>query len=261
MKKSIPTQVVILAGGKGERLMPLTANMNKGMVRVAGKPFLEHLIELFKKNGLKKFLILTGHAPESITDYFGNGKKWGVEILYQHTPAELNHGARFARAVPLLDDFFVLHRNDIYWPFDIKKHLARFYKAGAPAMMTVYRNTHKDGIYGPHNNIRLGADDFIERYDNLLSPDPFYTGQDLGFFLMTKKVVEENMPASPADSYCLHHGFFITLAEKGLLSALVTETPGTTTTDTAWLTKAEEYFVNLTKTQPQNDRKFPKNSL
>ncbi|TSC69452.1 MAG: glucose-1-phosphate cytidylyltransferase, partial [Parcubacteria group bacterium Gr01-1014_70] len=64
MRKSIK-QVVILSGGRGERLMPLTEHMNKAMVRVAGKPFLGHLIELFKANGLKRFLILTGHAAES----------------------------------------------------------------------------------------------------------------------------------------------------------------------------------------------------
>ena len=238
-------QAVILAGGKGERLMPLTARMNKGMVRVAGKPFLEHLILLFKKNGIRRFLILTGHAPESITDYFGNGKKWGVEIAYHHAQTEMNHGKRLADALPFVDDFFLLHRNDIYWPFDIKKHLARFNEAGLPALMTVYRNRAKDGIYGPDNNVRVNKKGVIERYDNTLSPSPFYHGQDLGFFLLAKEVIKKYMPTNPPDDYCLHHGFFSTLAGQGLLAAFLTDTPATTTTDASWLQKAEAYFKAL----------------
>lgn len=244
-KHTTPTQAVILSGGKGERLLPITARMNKGMVKVAGKPFLEHLIELFKENGIKRFLILTGHAEKSITNYFGNGKKLGVDIAYQYAPPEINHGKRLALALPLLDDFFLLHRNDIYWPFDIKKHLARYRALGLPAMMTVYRNRAKDGIYGPYNNVRINEKGIIERYDNLLSPDSFYHGQDIGFFLLTKKVVEENLPSVVPESYCLHHEFLSGLARQGLLGAFETDIPATTTTDARWLKKAREYFRKL----------------
>ncbi|TSC84135.1 MAG: D-glycero-D-manno-heptose 1,7-bisphosphate phosphatase [Parcubacteria group bacterium Gr01-1014_17] len=248
MKKSNITQVVILSGGRGERLISLTKNINKGMVKVARKPFLEHLIELFKANGLKRFLILTGHAEESITEYLGSGKKFGVEISYQHAPSALNHGARFARAIPLLDDFFVLHKNDIYWPFNLEKHLARFNELNVPSMMTVYRNKNKDGIYGPNNNVHINKKGLIERYDNRLSPDPFYHGQDIGFFLLKKQVVTENLPLVVPDNFCLHHQFLSDLAEKGLLGAFETNIPATTTTDVEWLQKAEKYFTSQTST-------------
>lgn len=243
-KKPVTVQVVILSGGLGERLLPLTEKKNKGMVRVAGKPFLEHLVELFKKNGIKRFLILTGHAAESITQYFGNGKKWGVEISYHYAPPEVNHGKRLANALPLMDDFFILHRNDIYWPFDIEKHLARYRALGLPAMMTVYRNRAQDGIYGPHSNVRVSKQGMIELYDDVLSlpKNPLYHGQDIGFFLLTKRVVEENLPAVVPESYCLHHEFLSRLAHKGLLGAFETDVPATTTTDVAWLKKSEGYF-------------------
>lgn len=241
-KESTIRQAVILSGGRGERLMPLTARINKGMVKVTGKPFLEHLIELFKANGIKRFLILVGHAQESIVDYFGNGKKWGVDISYQYAPPEINHGKRLVEALPLIDEFFLLHRNDIYWPFNLKEHLARFYALKAPALMTVYRNRNKDGIYGPNNNVRINEKGLIERYDDFLSPDPFYHGQDIGFFLLTKQVVMENLPAVVSDDFCLHHEFLSGLAYKGLLGAFETDIPATTTTDAAWLKRSEEYF-------------------
>lgn len=253
-KHTTPTQVVILSGGKGERLLPITARMNKGMVKVAGKPLLEHLVELFKKNGIKRFLILTGHAPKSITDYFGGGKRFGVEISYRHAPAEWNHGKRLADALSLVDDFFLLHRNDIYWPFDIKKHIARYRALGLPAMMTVYRNRAKDGIYGPYNNVRINEKGIIERYDNLLSADSFYHGQDIGFFLLTKKAVEENLPSVVPESYCLHHEFLSGLARQGLLGAFETDIPATTTTDAEWLKKAGEYLAALSTIQRQRQR-------
>jgi len=222
--------------------MPLTAHLNKGMIPVAGRPFLEHLIELFKKNGIHRFLILTGHAAESITNYFGDGKKWGVDISYQYAPREINHGKRLALALPLIDDFFILHRNDIYWPFDLKKHLDHFQKLKVPALMTVYRNRNKDGIYGPDSNVRLNEKGLIERYDDLLSPNPFYHGQDLGFFLLKKQTLLDNLPAEVPDDFCLHHKWLSRLAERGLLGAYPTDIPATTTTDAKWLKKAEEYF-------------------
>ena len=238
-RKSIVKQAVILAGGKGERLMPYTANKNKGMVPVAGRPFLEHLVELFKKNGIKRILILTGHAAESITNYFGNGEKFGVEISYHYSPPEINHGKRLALALPLIDNFFLLHKCDIYWPLNLSNHLSHFQKLGLPAMMTVYRNSNKDGIYGPMSNIRVNKKSMVEKYDSL-SPDPFYGGHDIGFCLFQKKVIEENLPPG---NFSLHEGGILgTLAEKGLLGAFQTDISATTTTDIEWLKKAEYYF-------------------
>ncbi len=247
-KESIVKQVVILSGGRGERLMPFTERTNKGMMKVADKPFLEHLIELFKANGLKRFLILTGHAAESITDYFGDGKKWGVDISYHYAPLEVNHGKRLVLALPLVDDFFILHRNDIYWPFNLERHITHFNKLRVHALMTVYRNRNKDGIYGPYNNIHINKKGFIERYDDLLSPDPFYQGQDLGFFLIKKQAVIENLPPVVPDNFCLHHQFFSCLAHKGLLGALLTNIPATTITDEVWLKKTEEYLTSQKST-------------
>ncbi|MDO8510307.1 MAG: sugar phosphate nucleotidyltransferase [bacterium] len=257
MKESVQ-QAVILAGGKGERLMPFTANQNKGMVYVAGKPFLEHLILLFKRNGIRRFLILTGHAADSITDYFGNGERFGVEIMYHYLPPEINHGKRLELSLHLIDDFFLLHKCDIYWPFNLELHLSQFQKVGLPALMTVYINAKKDGIYGPENNVHINEKGVIERYDNFMSEDPFYQGQDIGFCLFQKKVIVNNLPPG---NFSLHDGLLSGLARKGLLSAFETKIPATTTTDAMWLKKAEHYFKHtlptLRKRHLEPHRKTP----
>ena len=77
-------QVVILAGGLGKRLLPLTINKPKPMIKFFNFPFLEYIIEENVRNKFKKILILIGYKGEVIKDYFGNGKKYGVHIEYDH---------------------------------------------------------------------------------------------------------------------------------------------------------------------------------
>ena len=76
------TQAIIAAGGFGKRLRPFTDTNPKPMVPVLGKPILEWHIEQFKKHGVTDFLMTLHHLPEKITDYFGDGTKWGVNINY-----------------------------------------------------------------------------------------------------------------------------------------------------------------------------------
>jgi dTDP-glucose pyrophosphorylase len=75
-------RVVIMAGGKGIRLLPLTSNTPKPMVLVAGKPILEHILESFKQQGFYAFTICTNYLGELIKEYFGNGSNWGIDIDY-----------------------------------------------------------------------------------------------------------------------------------------------------------------------------------
>jgi NDP-sugar pyrophosphorylase family protein len=66
---------VILAGGIGERLKPLTNVIPKPMIRMNGIPFLEYLIRFLKKNKIEEVVLLLGYLPDKITEYFGDGSK------------------------------------------------------------------------------------------------------------------------------------------------------------------------------------------
>jgi NDP-sugar pyrophosphorylase family protein len=74
--------VVILAGGLATRLRPLTERTPKSLVEVAGRPFLEHQIELLKKNGITELFLCNGFLGEMIEERFGDGNDVGVQILY-----------------------------------------------------------------------------------------------------------------------------------------------------------------------------------
>jgi dTDP-glucose pyrophosphorylase len=75
-------RVVIMAGGKGIRMRPLTENTPKPMVLIAGKPILEHVLERLKQQGFSVVTICTSYLGNVIRDYFGDGSKWGLDIEY-----------------------------------------------------------------------------------------------------------------------------------------------------------------------------------
>ena len=79
-------QALILCAGLGTRLKPLTDAVPKVMLPIGAKPLLEHHFEQFEKHGVKEFLINLHYLPDKITDYFGNGSKWGIRITYKYEP-------------------------------------------------------------------------------------------------------------------------------------------------------------------------------
>ena len=75
-------KAMILAAGQGTRLRPLTEGIPKRMVRTSGKPLLEHTIRWVQRYGVTDLIINLHHLPETVMDYFGDGRKWGVHITY-----------------------------------------------------------------------------------------------------------------------------------------------------------------------------------
>ena len=87
-------QLVILCGGRGSRLMPITKDIPKPMALVNGVPFIVYLIEQAKRQGIKRFLLLTGYLGEKIEDCLGDGKNLGVEIEIDYGRPELDTAER-----------------------------------------------------------------------------------------------------------------------------------------------------------------------
>ena len=73
---------LILAGGRGVNMQPFTFEMPKGLFPVGGKPILLHLLELLKKYNIRNIIFSIGHLGEKIEEYFGNGRKWDLNISY-----------------------------------------------------------------------------------------------------------------------------------------------------------------------------------
>lgn len=123
-------QAVILSAGFGTRLRPMTDKIPKVMVPIAGKPLLERHILQFKKHGVKEFFINLHYLPEVIKNYFGDGKKWGVKIVYAHEPEILGTAGGIKNFDgELKDNFFVIY-GDIFSLVDYTKMAEAFTKNG-----------------------------------------------------------------------------------------------------------------------------------
>jgi NDP-sugar pyrophosphorylase family protein len=88
LPSQMAVQAVIMAGGFGKRLRPLTTDLPKPMLPVGGRPIMEHIIEQMKRAGISKINVTTHFMPEKIIEYFGDGRKFGVEVSYltEETP-------------------------------------------------------------------------------------------------------------------------------------------------------------------------------
>ena len=137
---SPPKQAVILAGGRGTRVRPITADRPKPMVPILGKPFLEYQVEQLRDQGFERILLLLGYLPEVVQKYFGDGSAWGVKIEYSVTGPDDLTSSRVANARHLIDPCFLLLYCDNYWPMQMDRMWARFRGAGRPGMITVYSN-------------------------------------------------------------------------------------------------------------------------
>src|SRR6187551_3927857 len=98
-----PRQAVILAGGRGSRLRPLTDTRPKPMVEILGKPFLAYQIEQLREQGFEKILLLLGYLPQVVQDYFGDGSRFGVTVEYSVSAVDDETARRLSLAEALID--------------------------------------------------------------------------------------------------------------------------------------------------------------
>lgn len=116
---------IILAGGKGERLRPLTNDRPKVMVEVAGKPIIAWQIEWLKSHGITKFILTLSYKHEVVEEYFGDGSKFGIEIDYSIEETPLGRGGAIKKAFqsPLIADSqeVVVCNGDIITRLDLSK--------------------------------------------------------------------------------------------------------------------------------------------
>jgi histidinol-phosphate phosphatase family protein len=209
-----PTQAVILAGGRGERMRPLTDIRPKPMIEVAGKPFLEHQVELLRAQGFKKFLFLLGYLPEVVKNHFGDGSKWGVQIEYSVTAVEDLTGRRVKLAEKKLDDLFMLVYCDNYWPLPMDKMWRRFVEADAPMMVTVYAN--QDNY--TKSVLKVDETGFVTVYDKK-KKTPDLQGTEISFAIIRRELIEQ----LPDGNISLEETLFPPLIAKKQLAAFVTQ--------------------------------------
>ena len=134
-------QMVVLAGGLGTRLRPLTEQTPKSLIPVNGRPFLQYQLELFKRSGISDVVLCVGYLGDQIKSYFGDGSRFGVDIHYSEegehllgTAGAIRHAAGF-----LTDEFFLTY-GDSYLLLDYRAVMDWFRQRDKLGLMVVYRN-------------------------------------------------------------------------------------------------------------------------
>jgi len=152
---------VIIAGGKGTRLTPFIKNTPKSLVKIGGKPIIEHQILLLKKYGLKEIWILLGYLGNQTRRYLGDGKKWNVKICYHQEENLLgtagalkvlegkigdedkSSSSRFARLrLARVREDFLVFSGDVMMNFDVKRFIDWHKKKRGMASIVVHPNNH-----------------------------------------------------------------------------------------------------------------------
>ena len=126
-------KAVVMAGGEGTRLRPLTSNQPKPMVPIVGKPCMEHILELLRDHGLEQVIVTLAFLPQAIRGYFGTGETLGMEIEYSVEETPLGTAGSVRLASDRLDETFLVISGDALCDFDLSALIRFHQEKGAAA--------------------------------------------------------------------------------------------------------------------------------
>jgi mannose-1-phosphate guanylyltransferase/phosphomannomutase len=130
-------KTVILAGGEGTRLRPLTSNTPKPMIPLANKPMLEHIVTLLGQHGFDDIVVTVAFLANQIRDYFGDGSDFGVTMRYATEDSPLGTAGSVRNASAELDDTFLVMSGDVLTDIDLTALVKAHRDSGATASIAL----------------------------------------------------------------------------------------------------------------------------
>jgi mannose-1-phosphate guanylyltransferase/phosphomannomutase len=130
---------VIMAGGFGTRLRPLTSNIPKPMAPMVNRPMMQHIVTLLTRLGIREVLSLLYYQPESITYYFGNGSAFGIDMHYVQSEADYWTAGSVRNAHEFLDERFIIISGDVLTDIDLARAIAYHEAKKAKATIVLTR--------------------------------------------------------------------------------------------------------------------------
>ncbi len=132
-------KAVIMAGGFGTRLRPLTCNVPKPMAPMVNRPMMSHIVTLLTKLGIREVLSLLYYQPDVITTYFGNGSAFGIDMHYVQSEADFGTAGSVRNAYEFLDERFIIISGDVLTDFNLAKAIAFHEEKKARATVVLTR--------------------------------------------------------------------------------------------------------------------------
>jgi mannose-1-phosphate guanylyltransferase len=204
-------QALILAGGEGTRLRPLTSTIPKPVVPLVGRPFISYMLEWLAGHGVDDVILSCGFMAEGVREVLGDSTALGIRLRYLEEPRPLGTGGALKFAEELLDERFFMLNGDVLTDIDLTEELRQHERTGARATLALI-SVEDPSAYGlvrrnPDNSVR----EFVEK------PGPERVSINLinaGAYVIERSVLDRMAPAGTNIS--IERQVFPTLVGNGL---------------------------------------------
>ncbi len=188
-------QALILAGGEGTRLRPLTSTVPKPVVPLVDRPFITFMLDWLRGHGVDDVVMSCGHLADGVRSVLGDGSSIGLRLRYVEEPRPLGTGGALKFAESLLDERFLMLNGDTLSDLDLTAQLAQHEQTGAQATLALYP-VEDPSAYGL---VRLEDDGSVREFVEKPSPDQIDTNNiSAGAYVLERSVLSMLAAGAPA---------------------------------------------------------------
>ena len=188
-------QALILAGGEGTRLRPLTTTVPKPVVPLVDRPFIAFMLDWLRLHGIEDIVISCGHMAAGVRNVLGDGSAFGVTLRYVEEPKPLGTGGALKYAESLLDERFFMLNGDVLTDIDLTAQLAQHERTGAKATLAL------TPVEDPSNYglVRTDADGAVTEFVEKPAPDQIDTRNiSAGAYVLERGILDMLVADQPA---------------------------------------------------------------
>jgi mannose-1-phosphate guanylyltransferase len=156
-------QALILAGGEGTRLRPLTSTMPKPVVPLAGRPFITHMLDWLHRHGVQDVIMSCGFLADGVRDVLGDGAGLGLRLRYLEEPKPLGTGGALKFAQDMLEERFFMLNGDVLTDIDLTAQLHQHERTGAQATLALIAVDDPSSYGLVRRNDDLSVREFLEK--------------------------------------------------------------------------------------------------
>ena len=188
-------QALILAGGEGTRLRPLTTTYPKPVVPLVDRPFIGFMLDWLRLHGVDEVIMGCGHMADGVRAVLGDGSAFGVKLSFVEEPRPLGTGGALKFAEDLLDERFLMLNGDVLTDLDLTAQLAQHEATGARATLAL-TPVEDPSAYGL---VRLTPENEVTEFVEKPSADQIDTNNiSAGAYVLERSVLELLAPGKPA---------------------------------------------------------------
>ncbi len=186
-------QALILVGGEGTRLRPLTSTMPKPVVPLVDQPFMTYQLQWLRSHGVTRVVLACGFLPDAMREVLGNGEELGLELTYVVEPKPLGTGGALKYAEDLLEDRFLMLNGDTLTDIDLTAQLEQHERTGARGTLALFP-VEDPSAYGL---VPLHDDDSVKEFLEKPGQDePITTNLiNAGAYVLEKEILADLAPA------------------------------------------------------------------